>query len=70
MCQSMAVLWREVIQCGTMVQVVIERQQHLQCNELAIFLGPTLLAIGYTVVRDWALAEPVAAAPAPGFEPG
>ena len=62
MCQSMAVLWREVVQCGTMVQVVIERQQHLQCNELTIFLGPTLLAIGYTVVRDWALGAPVAAA--------
>ena len=37
---------------------------------IGIFLGPTLLAIGYTVVRDWALAEPVAAAAAPGLEQG
>jgi predicted PurR-regulated permease PerM len=36
---------------------------------IGIFLGPTLLAIGYTVVRDWSLAEPVAAA-APGLEQG
>ena len=70
MCKSMAVLWREVIQCGAMVQVVIERQQHLQGNELAIFLGPTLLAIGYTVVRDWALAVPVTAAATPDLEQG
>jgi predicted PurR-regulated permease PerM len=37
---------------------------------IGIFLGPTLLAVGYTVVRDWALAEPVAAAAAPGLEQG
>jgi predicted PurR-regulated permease PerM len=37
---------------------------------IGIFLGPTLLAIGYTVVRDWALAEPVAAAVVPGHEQG
>jgi len=36
---------------------------------IGIFLGPTLLAVGYTVVRDWTLAEPVAAAAAPGLEP-
>jgi predicted PurR-regulated permease PerM len=35
---------------------------------IGIFLGPTLLAVGYTVVRDWALAVPVAAAAAPGLE--
>jgi predicted PurR-regulated permease PerM len=29
---------------------------------IGIFLGPTLLAVGYTVVRDWALAEPIVAA--------
>jgi predicted PurR-regulated permease PerM len=29
---------------------------------IGLFLGPTLLAVGYTVVRDWALAEPAAAA--------
>jgi hypothetical protein len=70
MCQSMAVLLCEVVQRGTMVQVVIERQQHLQGNELAIFLGPTLLAIGYTAVRDWALAVPVTAAATPDLEQG
>jgi predicted PurR-regulated permease PerM len=32
---------------------------------IGIFLGPTLLAVGYTVVRDWALAEPIAATTAP-----
>jgi predicted PurR-regulated permease PerM len=37
---------------------------------IGIFLGPTLLAVGYTVVRDWTLAEPVAAATAPGLEQG
>jgi predicted PurR-regulated permease PerM len=37
---------------------------------IGIFLGPTLLAIGYTVVRDWALAEPVAATAAPSLEQG
>ena len=33
---------------------------------IGIFLGPTLLAVGYTVVRDWTLAAPVATA-APGL---
>jgi predicted PurR-regulated permease PerM len=37
---------------------------------IGIFLGPTLLAVGYTVVRDWALAEPVASAVAPDLEQG
>jgi len=37
---------------------------------IGIFLGPTLLAVGYTVVKDWALAEPVAAAATPGLEQG
>ena len=37
---------------------------------IGIFLGPTLLALGYTVVRDWALAEPVVAVAAPGLEQG
>jgi predicted PurR-regulated permease PerM len=37
---------------------------------IGIFLGPTLLAVGYTVARDWTLAEPVAAAAAPGLEQG
>jgi predicted PurR-regulated permease PerM len=37
---------------------------------IGIFLGPTLLAVGYTVVRDWALAEPVAAAATPVLEQG
>jgi len=35
---------------------------------IGIFLGPTLLAIGYTVVRDWALAAPVAVAGAPDLD--
>jgi predicted PurR-regulated permease PerM len=35
---------------------------------IGIFLGPTLLAVGYTVVRDWTLAAPVAPAAAPGIE--
>ena len=35
---------------------------------IGIFLGPTLLAVGYTVVRYWALAEPAATAAAPGLE--
>jgi predicted PurR-regulated permease PerM len=37
---------------------------------IGIFLGPTLLAVGYTVVRDWALAEPVAAAATPDLAQG
>jgi predicted PurR-regulated permease PerM len=37
---------------------------------IGIFLGPTLLAVGYTVVRDWALAAPIATAAAPGLEQG
>ena len=37
---------------------------------IGLFLGPTLLAVGYTVVRDWALVEPVATAPTPGLDPG
>jgi predicted PurR-regulated permease PerM len=37
---------------------------------IGIFLRPTLLAVGYTAVRDWALAEPVAAAAAPDLEQG
>jgi predicted PurR-regulated permease PerM len=37
---------------------------------IGIFLGPTLLAVGYTVVRDWALAAPVASAVAPDLEQG
>jgi predicted PurR-regulated permease PerM len=37
---------------------------------IGIFLGPTLLAVGYTVVRDWTLAAPVAPAAAPGLEQG
>jgi predicted PurR-regulated permease PerM len=37
---------------------------------IGIFLGPTLLAIGYTVVRDWSLVEPVAAAAASDLEQG
>jgi predicted PurR-regulated permease PerM len=37
---------------------------------IGIFLGPTLLAVGYTVVRDWALAAPVAPAATPGIEQG
>jgi predicted PurR-regulated permease PerM len=37
---------------------------------IGIFLGPTLLAVGYTVVRDWTLAEPVATAAAPGLDQG
>jgi predicted PurR-regulated permease PerM len=37
---------------------------------IGIFLGPTLLAIGYTVVRDWTLAAPVVAAAAPSVEQG
>ena len=35
---------------------------------IGIFLGPTLLAVGYTVVRDWTLAAPIAAAAAPDLE--
>jgi len=35
---------------------------------VGIFLGPTLLAIGYTVVRDWTLAEPVTAAGVPDLD--
>jgi predicted PurR-regulated permease PerM len=35
---------------------------------IGIFLGPTLLAIGYSVVRDWSLAEPIAAAAAPALK--
>jgi predicted PurR-regulated permease PerM len=35
---------------------------------IGIFLGPTLLAVGYTVVRDWMLAAPVAPAVVPGLE--
>jgi len=35
---------------------------------IGIFLGPTLLAVGYTLVRDWALAEPVATTAVPGLE--
>jgi predicted PurR-regulated permease PerM len=35
---------------------------------IGIFLGPTLLAVGYTVVRDWTLAAPVAATATPGVE--
>jgi predicted PurR-regulated permease PerM len=27
---------------------------------IGIFLGPTLLAVGYSVVRDWAMTGPVA----------
>jgi predicted PurR-regulated permease PerM len=34
---------------------------------IGIFLGPTLLAVGYTVVRDWTLAAPVGAAATPGI---
>jgi len=37
---------------------------------IGIFLGPTLLAVGYTVVRDWALAEPIAAAATPDLAQG
>jgi predicted PurR-regulated permease PerM len=37
---------------------------------IGIFLGPTLLAIGYTVVRDWSLVEPAAATATPGLEQG
>jgi predicted PurR-regulated permease PerM len=37
---------------------------------IGIFLGPTLLAVGYTVVRDWTLAEPVVAVATPGLEQG
>jgi predicted PurR-regulated permease PerM len=37
---------------------------------IGIFLGPTLLAVGFTVVRDWTLAKPVATAAAPGLEQG
>jgi predicted PurR-regulated permease PerM len=37
---------------------------------IGIVLGPTLLAVGYTVVRDWMLAEPVAAAVVPSLEQG
>jgi len=37
---------------------------------IGIFLGPTLLAVGYTVVRDWVLAEPVITVAAPGLEQG
>jgi predicted PurR-regulated permease PerM len=37
---------------------------------IGIFLGPTLLAVGYTMVRDWVLAEPVAAVAASGIEQG
>jgi predicted PurR-regulated permease PerM len=35
---------------------------------IGIFLGPTLLAVGYTVVKDWTLAAPVAPAAASGIE--
>jgi predicted PurR-regulated permease PerM len=35
---------------------------------IGIFLGPTLLAVGYTVVRDWTLAAPVTTTAAPGLE--
>ena len=35
---------------------------------IGIFLGPTLLAVGYTVVKDWTLAAPVAPAAVPGIE--
>ena len=37
---------------------------------IGIFLGPTVLAVGYTVVRDWALAEPIAAATTPDIAQG
>jgi len=37
---------------------------------IGLFLGPTLLAVGYTVVRDWTLAAPVVPAAAPGLEQG
>jgi predicted PurR-regulated permease PerM len=37
---------------------------------IGIFLGPTMLAIGYTVVRDWSLVEPAAATATPGLEQG
>jgi len=35
-----------------------------------IFSEPTLLTVGYTMVRDWALAEPVAAVVTPSLEQG
>jgi predicted PurR-regulated permease PerM len=37
---------------------------------IGIFLGPILPAVGYTVVRDWTLAAPVAATATPGLEQG
>ena len=37
---------------------------------IGIFLGPTLLAVGYTVVRDWAQAASPATANPPGLEQG